>query len=58
MAVNSHLAELSEKHQKLDRRIEQEIQKPNADTLKISELKRKKLAVKDEIFKLQADHSP
>ena len=58
MAAESHLAELSEKHQKLDRSIEREIQKPNADTLKITELKRKKLAVKDEIYRLQTKNSP
>jgi len=49
MAAQEHLAELSEKHRKLDLAIEQELQYPSNDTFRISELKKQKLRLKDEI---------
>ena len=39
MALDAHLVELSEKHRQLDRKIEEEMARPTADDLKISELK-------------------
>ncbi len=53
MALEARLVELSERHSALKRRIEEEISRPHADSLKITELKRKKLALKDEIQRLQ-----
>ena len=49
MALDAHLVELSEKHRQLDRKIEEEMSRPTADDLKITELKRQKLRLKDEI---------
>lgn len=53
MAVESHLAELVEKHRTLERSIEEELARPYADDLKISELKRRKLRLKEEIERLR-----
>jgi hypothetical protein len=54
MALSSHLAELSEKHRSLERRIEEELSRPGADDLEISKLKKEKLKIKDAIAKLQS----
>jgi hypothetical protein len=57
MALDAHLAELSEKHRALDRKIEEEMARPLADDLKIAEMKRQKLRLKDEIEKLKGQSS-
>lgn len=54
MAVTAHLSELVEKHRVLDRQIEEEMARPTADDLKIAELKKRKLLLKDEIHKLKS----
>lgn len=53
MAVESHLAELVEKHRALERSIEEEMTRPYADDLKISDLKKRKLRLKEEIERLR-----
>ena len=53
MAVEAHLSELIQKHRALEQEIETEFAKPSADDLKIAELKKRKLYLKDEIFRLQ-----
>ena len=53
MALTSHLAELSEKHKLLEKRLEQARAHPSVDTLEITHLKREKLKLKDEILRLQ-----
>ena len=55
MAIQSHLAELEKKHQALEQEITEALAHPSADGLKIAELKRKKLHVKDEIARLRSD---
>ena len=57
MALDAHLAELSEKHRALDRKIEDEMARPTADDLKIAEMKRQKLRLKDEIERLRSELS-
>lgn len=52
MSLNSHLAELQRRHQVLQKEIEKEAQLPATSELKLAELKRKKLLLKDEIVKL------
>ena len=49
MALNAHLAELSEKHKLLERRIEQEMSRPARDDVRLRRLKREKLKLKDAI---------
>lgn len=53
MALDAHLAELSEKHRVLDQKIEEEQGRPTADALKIADLKRQKLRLKDEMERLK-----
>jgi len=55
MSLNSHLAELVRRHQVLEKQLETELHHPAASDLKLLELKRKKLHLKDEIEKLQAN---
>jgi hypothetical protein len=57
MALDAHLVELSERHRSLDRKIEEELSRPAADTLKIAEWKRQKLRLKDEIERLKNEFS-
>jgi len=54
MALDAHLHELNDKHRALEQKIETESARPLANTLKIAELKKEKLRIKDEITKLQA----
>lgn len=55
MSIEAHLAELTEKHHVLEAEIDQEMDRPLADTLKITELKRQKLRIKEEIARLKSD---
>ena len=55
MPLETHLAELERKHQALEDEINDAMAHPSADGLKIAELKRRKLLVKDEIARLQHD---
>jgi len=55
MSIEAHLVELTEKHHTLEAEIEQEMERPLADTLKITELKRQKLRIKEEIERLKSD---
>jgi len=55
MAIQSHLAELERRHQALEQEISEALSHPSTDGLKIAELKRKKLHVKDEITRLTQD---
>jgi len=57
MAIESHLAELERRHQALEQEITEALAHPSADDLKIAELKRRKLYVKDEIARLRQDAS-
>jgi hypothetical protein len=52
MALRDHVTELSEKHRTLDKLIKEEMARPAKDSLKIAELKRQKLWLKDRIEKL------
>lgn len=53
MALAAHLAELSEKHQLLKRRIEEAQGRPGSDEDQIRRWKQEKLKLKDEIQRLQ-----
>ncbi len=55
MSIESHLTELERKHRALEREIEAARTSPGSDSLKIAELKRRKLSLKDEITRLQDD---
>ncbi len=53
MAIQSHLAELERRHRALEDEINEALLHPSIDDLKIAELKRRKLLVKDQIARLQ-----
>jgi hypothetical protein len=53
MSMQSHLAELEKKHQALEAEISECLLHPAVDDLRVVELKRKKLQVKDEIERLR-----
>ena len=57
MSMQSHLAELEKRHQALEREINDAVLHPSTDDLRIAELKRKKLLVKDEIVRLRTNDS-
>jgi hypothetical protein len=55
MGLDSHIQELSDKHHKLDEQIQNELHRPHPDDLMISELKKRKLRLKEEIERLKHD---
>jgi hypothetical protein len=57
MAIESHLAELEKRHQALEQELNEALTHPSTDDLKVVELKRRKLYVKDEIARIRQDVS-
>ena len=57
MSIQAHLAELEKRHQALEQEITEAMAHPSTDDLKIVELKRRKLLVKDEIARLKHEAS-
>jgi hypothetical protein len=55
MSLQSHLTELERRHEALDREIAKEGVHPAVDEMKLAELKRRKLQIKDEITKLKTE---
>ena len=55
MSMQSHLAELERRHHALETEIEEALSHPSTDTLALSELKRRKLQLKDEIARLKGE---
>ena len=53
MSVESHLSELVRRHQAMEQAIMAEESHPSSDGLKLHELKRKKLSLKDEIERIR-----
>ena len=54
MSLASHLAELQRKHGDIEREIDEALTHPSVDDLEIASLKRRKLALKDEMEKLRS----
>ena len=53
MTMQAHLSELERKHRALEDEIADAMNHPSSDDLRIAELKRKKLLVKDEMERLR-----
>ncbi|HSZ52454.1 MAG TPA: DUF465 domain-containing protein [Caulobacteraceae bacterium] len=53
MAIEARLRELGMKHQTLERAIQDEVSRPAADAIRIRELKRQKLRLKEEMESLR-----
>jgi len=60
MSIDSHLSELVRRHQAIEEAILAEVSHPASDDMKVHELKRKKLYLKDQIQRLkqQAEAAP
>ena len=54
MSLASHLEELQRKHGDIERQLDEALAHPSVDDLEIVILKRRKLAIKDEIAKIEA----
>ena len=54
MSMESHLAELQKRHSDLEQQIDQAMLSPSVDDVEIVALKRRKLALKDEIVRLRS----
>jgi hypothetical protein len=52
MTIASHLVELRKKHEALSEMVEQAQRSPGTDALKIADLKKQKLRLKEEIARL------
>ncbi len=53
MALDARIRELGSRHQSLEQAIQEEMRRPYADDLKLKELKRQKLRLKEEIEALR-----
>jgi hypothetical protein len=53
MSLSAHIEELSDKHRNLQRQIETEMGRPLVNSLKVAELKKRKLRLKDRIERLR-----
>jgi hypothetical protein len=54
MAVEARIRELGSRHESLDRALREEIRRPAADDVRVRELKRQKLKLKEEMEGLKA----
>lgn len=55
MSLDARIRELSEKHKRLEAAIDAELKYPAGDDIRIHELKRKKLQIKDAIAALRTN---
>ena len=55
MAISAHLDQLTHRHRAIEERIQEERSRPLADDVKLAQLKREKLKIKDEITRLSND---
>jgi hypothetical protein len=58
MSLQNDVTELERKHQALEREIQDAMAHPAMDNLRVVELKRRKLQLKDEITKLKHSSNP
>ncbi len=54
MAIEARIRELGVRHETLDREIQEEMSRPAADDIRVKELKRQKLRLKEELESLRA----
>ena len=57
MTIKAHLADLERQHKALEQEIGEAIAHSSTDDLKIAELKRRKLIIKDEIERVRHDQA-
>ncbi|MEL6686049.1 MAG: DUF465 domain-containing protein [Pseudomonadota bacterium] len=54
MALSAHLEQLQSRHGDIDNQINQELRSPAPDHVKITQLKRQKLQIKDTITQMES----
>lgn len=57
MAVEGRIRELGMRHKNLERAIEDELHRPAADEIRLGDLKRQKLRLKEELEHLRQTHA-
>ena len=55
MSLQSHLSELSAKHQALENQLDNALQHPSMDSVEIARIKRRKLQLKDEMQRIEGE---
>lgn len=55
MSMDAHLSKLQERHATLEQKISEANQHPSVDLLELSEMKRRKLLLKEEIERLRTE---
>ena len=58
MAIEARIRELGVRHQTLERAIEDEVRRPAADTIRVGELKKQKLRLKEEMEIMRRARGP
>lgn len=53
MTIDARLNTLDQRHKDLETRIDEEMRRPMADEIRVHDLKRQKLALKDQMFELE-----
>lgn len=56
MAIDGRIRELDNRHRSLEQAIEYEMGRPSADSLRLTEMKRQKLRLKEQIEGLRSQH--
>ncbi|WCL53913.1 YdcH family protein [Gimibacter soli] len=56
MSLQTHVESLTAKHAEIEEIITREEHRPNPDTIRLMQLKRKKLRIKEELNKLVVRH--
>ncbi|PZQ84379.1 MAG: DUF465 domain-containing protein [Ancylobacter novellus] len=54
MSMQAHVAELERRHQALEKELREEINRPSSNDVRVADLKRRKLLLKDEITRLMS----
>ena len=54
MAIDARIRELGNRHRSLEAAIAEELSRPAVDTLRLTELKRRKLRLKEELEQLRS----
>ena len=52
MSMQAHVADLERRHQALEKELREEINRPLSNDVRVADLKRRKLILKDEITRL------
>lgn len=56
MSVSAHLDQLAQRHASLEKALDEEAHRPHPDEMRIAQIKREKLKLKDEMERLRTQH--